>query len=338
MSSPSSSDNINNIIIQQYKEQQKMQNNNWFGGEGDISGNIDANANANNGTLNITNDNTIVSNGSADYFTYLIIFTFFYFIIYFIISLFTTLETLFFVFNTFDLIIIVCIIISSLLGATNNTADTVKNLWLNIKPFFTDITFLIYLFVFILAFNLGLYLFKNKFAISKPIVLTIIEALLYILFVIVAVVDIVQMSFNVPLSNIMENDIDNQFGSIASTSTTSMSIPSIGNRTTFSPMQMPENSCYNINSIKDPQLIHSIYNSQIINKQLLEQQYKNLQAPSIMTNNQFSSYKANMDYNNNIGSTVDKSVVTKSQLDNNVNATLKFWMDNSSNIMKQINK
>jgi hypothetical protein len=145
------------------------------------------------------------------------------------------------------------------------------------------------------------------------------------------------MAFNIPLVNLMENDIDRQFGENGTG--TSIFNSKTNSRSSTCTAPIPQNSCYNINSIKDPKILHSIYNSQVTNQQLLQQQYKNMAPPSTLTNDDSSSYKANMEYDyNNIGSTNDTTNNGKSQFDNNIDKTLKYWMDNSSNIMQQFNK
>jgi hypothetical protein len=201
-----------------------------------------------------------------------------------------------------------------------NTLQIIKYIWITIKPFFIDFTYLIYLFIFILIFKFLLYIFKNKFDISKPIILSIIEGFLYLLFIIILVIDILQLAFKIPLINILENDIDRQYNEHI-----------IGKDTT-----PPTDSCININTFKDPQAVRSFYDLQMSAYDSMKEIYgifndivddKTLYQPNIEN-----------PYSNGYPDNTQKSVnIPKSQFDANVNKTLKYWMDNSSNIMSQVN-
>lgn len=261
------------------------------------------------------------TNTNTNFFTLFIIWLMIYFILYFIISLILSLETLFFIFNTIDFIFIIVIIYYVLFGITLNNLQFIKYIWNTIKPFFINSSYLIYLLIFILILQLFLFLFKNKFDISKPIILSLIEGFLYVFFIIILIIDVLQLAFKIPLINILENDIDRQYNTIT---------PDINTNLNTS-------NCVNINKFKDPQAIRSFYDLQVNNYKSMKNYYNN--SPKILSNN--INYKPTIEnpYINGVPDNITNlSNIPKSQLDKNINITLKYWMDNSSNIMKQFHK
>ena len=282
---------------------------------------------------------TNMQNNNSNFFSILGIFLIIYFILYFVISLFVSLETLFLIFNTFDFIFIIIVIFQFVFKMSMSLLDTIKYIWTTIKPFFIDPSYLLYLVIFMLILQIPLYIFKNKFDISKPIILSIIEGFLYIFFIIILIDDVLQLAFKIPLINILENDINRQYNLF----------PWITNNTSNN-INTSNKNCLNINNYKDPVAIRSFYDLQINNYQKMKDQYykitnassKNSDTTDTTDNKNKNSNK----YQNNIDNPFidgtpnknDSSTnMPKSQFDNNINTTLKYWMDNSSNIIKSKN-
>jgi hypothetical protein len=340
-----SNNNISNLIKHQYEKQQKIQNGNWsfnFMGSNWFSSDLSGNDTSSDST---TNKKTIVKPppqpmaATMIYFEYIIMFVLFYFIAYFIISFFVSFERLVNIFNIVDFLFILVFICSIFAGIITNPGQFCMSILANLKPFFNDITYLIYLLFFILFFWFLLYLFQSNFSISKPIVLSLIEGILYGFVIIVVIIDVTQMAFNIPLISIMETEIS---GGISTPSP----IITLGNSgETQTSVKPCTNQSFNINAIKDPNTLHSFYDSQVNAYKQMMTQFKSLHqsvnTSSSADNFPKTSFKDNFIYG---GSGVGGGVggggggsFPKTKMDNNINATLKYWTDNSSNIVRSVN-
>jgi hypothetical protein len=207
------------------------------------------------------------------------------------------------------------------------TLETVKYIWYSIKPFFLNASYIVFLFILILIFNFILYLFKNTFDISKPIILSVIQGLLYVLFLIVFIVDVLQIAFKIPLINIIENDIDKQYNK---------------NNPSSKPPLPPklnddDSKCININKFKDPESVKSFYDLQINNYNIIKKHFDKISnnTPPLFSSHQFKPKLENPYINGCPQNIYSLTNTPNSQFDNDINNTLKYWMDNSSNIIKQ---
>jgi len=307
----------------------------WFD-DTDISGN-------GTGTATATSKNRYKPKGimgryptpdTGGLFYKLVMFLLIYFILYLFVSLFFSIETLFFVFNVIDFIVIIGLIFYALFGLTLDTLYFIKYIWFSIKPFFIDITYLLYLVIFILGLWFFLYLFRSKFEISKPFVLSLIEGFSYVLFIIVAMIDVLQLVFSMPLVNILEKDIDVQYNSAFGYENEPPPAP-------------PANNCVNINTIKDPEAIRSFYDLQMTNYKLMTDYYNQIKPPGSYHSHDkkykedIEKYKSdlNSEFKNGTPENTKKSkYMPKSMFDKNIELTMKYWIDNSSNIMRDVKK
>jgi hypothetical protein len=175
------------------------------------------------------------------------------------------------------------------------------------------------------------FLFRNQFDISKPIIISGIQGLLYLLFLVVFIIDVFQMAFSVPLVYMLENDIDRQYATVFP-SAPPANCPS----TTATP---------NLKAFKDPQAIRSFYDLQMNNYKMMKDQYKRITEPVPPPNEKGKDckckYRDNLEnpYKDGAPDKINSDThISKSRLDENVKNTLKYWQDNSSNLMKEVNK
>ena len=289
----------------------------------DISGNTDMNKKKR--PKSIIADYATYKTDTAGLYRKLVVFLLIYFILYFIIALFFSIETLFFIFNGIDFIVIVGLIFYTLFGLTIDTLYFIKYIWFSIKPFFIDITYLLYLVILILGLKFGLFLFHNKFDISKPLVLSLIEGFTYVLLIIAVIIDVLQLAFGIPLVNILEKDIDVQYNAIYGYADDD-------------PAKGDSNTCVNINTIKDPEAIRSFYDLQMSNYKKMTDYYNKTKPPS-SSSHHHEKYKPDITSSDGRPENTKKTkYMPKSMFDKNIELTMKYWIDNSSNIMRDVKK
>jgi len=180
-------------------------------------------------------------------------------------------------------------------------------------------------------------LFKNNFDISKPIILSITEAFLIITFIIIFIVDILQLTFAIPLIDILENDIDRQFYDLMPDSN-----PNNSDTDENTDTDKTEN-CMNINKFKDPQAIHSFYNLQMNNYKSMKDYFTKITQiktppPPLSLSQSQPHYKPYLDnpFVNGIPNNFDSIMnIPKTQLDYDMDAKIKYWLDNSSSILQK---
>lgn len=235
-------------------------------------------------------------NENSNLLSTLSLFLFLYFLFYFVISLLFSFETLVFIFNSIDIVFSIGFLFYLIMSIINVNGFFImaKRIWNSIKPLYTEITNLIYILFYFVAFNIVLFLFRNKLAISKPIIVSFIEAMFYMLIFTIIIVITLQYSFNVPVFDIIDKEL-----------TVSSPFPNTTPPKSKSQKEMttPPTKCVNINEFKDPQSIYSFYDLQVNNYKKMKEEYdiKNPTPPSLFEK-------------------VDNS--------------LKYWHDNSMNIIQ----